>query len=171
MSNKPIANMFELPAKHGMKGSKFEAYATRLGGAIGAKALGAQYISVPAGKSAYPLHNHRNNEEMFVILEGNGLYRRGKDSWPIKAGDIIAAPAGGPETAHQINNTGSTDIKYLAISTRNDPDIFEYPDSNKFGFAAGVPEGGSMQAAELFYVGRKNTAIDYWDGEDIGEEE
>lgn len=170
MSGKPIANMFELPSKHNVKGSRFEAHATRLGGAIGTKALGAQYIVVPPGKSAYPLHNHRNNEEMYVILEGEGTYRQGHESWPVKAGDVIAAPAGGPETAHQLTNTGSADIRYVVISTRNDPDIFEYPESGKFGVAADIPAGGSMQAAGFFYVGRKDSAVDYWDGEDIGDE-
>jgi len=169
---RPIANMHELPARHSSKGSRFEARATRLGGAVGARALGAQYIVVPPGKSAYPLHNHRNNEEMFIILDGEGIYRRGAgESWPIRAGDVISAPAGGPETAHQIVNSGSSDIRYIAVSTRNDPDIFEYPESGKFGLAAGVPAGGSLQSADLFYVGRKDTAVDYWDGEDIGEEQ
>lgn len=170
MTDKPIANIFELPHKHSRKGSKFESFGTRVGGPVGAEELGLQYIVVPPGKAAYPLHNHRNNEEMFVVLEGEGTYRRGsKDKWPIKAGDVMAAPAGGPDTAHQIINTGSVDIKYLAISTRNDPDIFEYPESNKFGFSAGIPKGGSMQAADMFFVGRHSSAIDYWDGEDTGE--
>ena len=170
MTPGPIANMFDLPTRHNVKGSRFESRATRLGGAVGAKELGAQYIVVPPGKTAYPLHNHHNNEEMFVILEGEGTYRRADETWPVKAGDVIAAPAGGVETAHQLINDGVAELKYLAISTRNDPDIFEYPDSGKFGLSAGIPDGGSMQAAKLFYVGRKDTAVDYWDGEDIGEE-
>ncbi len=165
---KPVANMYELPSKHSAKGTRYEANATRLGGAVGAHALGAQYMVVPAGKSAFPRHCHRNNEEMFVILEGEGTYRFGEGSYPVKAGDVCAAPAGDASTAHQLLNTGAGELRYLAISTRNDPDICEYPDSGKFMVAAGIPEGGGMMAASFAMIGRDKPALDYWDGEDIG---
>ena len=165
---KPVANMYELPSKHSAKGTRFEAHATRLGGAVGARALGAQYMVVPAGKSAYPFHCHRNNEEMFVILEGEGTYRFGAESYPVKAGDVCAAPAGDASTAHQLTNTGKGDLRYLAISTRNDPDICEYPDSGKFVVASGIPAGGGMLGAEFRLTGRDKPDLDYWDGEDIG---
>lgn len=170
MTDKPFANIFELPARHHQKG-RFEAFTTRVGGAIGAERLGMQYIVVPPGKTGYPFHAHRNNEELFVILQGEGTCRMGTRSWPIKAGDAITAPAGGPETAHQITNTGDEDIKYLAISTRNDPDIIEYPDSDKFMVAASIPPGGGMMAADFKIVGRDRPVLDYWDGEDIGDDE
>ncbi|MBU1175492.1 MAG: cupin domain-containing protein [Alphaproteobacteria bacterium] len=169
MTEKPIANMFELPVKHHLKG-RFEAYTTRVGGAVGAEALGVQYIVVPPGKTGYPRHNHRNNEELFVVLQGEGTYRRGDTSWPVKAGDAIAAPAGDARTAHQLANTGHEDLKYLAISTRNDPDIIEYPDSNKYMIAASIPPGGGMMGADFKIVGRERPLLDYWDGEDTGED-
>ncbi len=63
---------------------------------------------VPAGKKAFPRHAHHANEEMFFILSGAGIYRVGAESFPIRANDVIAAPAGDGETAHQIVNTGTT---------------------------------------------------------------
>ena len=170
MSDKPIANIFELQPKHAQKGTKFESWGTRVGGAIGAEALGMQYIVVPPGKTGFPRHAHRNNEELFVILEGEGTYRRGDDKWPVKAGDAISAPAGDASTAHQLTNTGSEDLKYLAISTRNDPDVIEYPDSNKYMVAAGIPPGGGMMGAQFKLVGRDRPVLDYWDGEDTGDD-
>lgn len=168
---RPIVNIDELElADHG-KGSRFAARRARIGGLIGMSRLGAQYHLVPPGRTAYPRHNHYNNEELLVILEGQGSYRAGDDTWPIRAGDVIAAPAGGPETAHQLLNTGGADLGYLVISTRNDPDVVEYPDSAKFGVMAGVPEGAGMLGARFRYIGRKDTAVDYWDGEDIGDDE
>ena len=167
---KPVASMFDLPSRHSAKGMRFESHATRLGGAIGAKSLGAQYMVVPAGKSAFPRHCHHNNEEMFIILEGEGIYRFGDESYPVKTGDICAAPAGGVATAHQVTNTGKGDLRYLAISTRNDPDICEYPDSGKFMIESGIPAGGGIMGAEFTMTGRERPALDYWDGEEIGTE-
>ena len=167
---KPVVNIADLSMRAVGKGSRFGGSAGRIGGLIGMEQLGAQYLVVPPGKAAYPRHSHRNNEEMFVILEGAGEYQLGDAIWPVQAGDVIAAPAGGTETAHQLRNTSSADLRYLAISSRQDPDIMDYPDSGKFAVSAGVPRGGSLQAASFFYIGRKDTAVDYWDGEDIGED-
>lgn len=171
MADAPIANMYELPAKHTQRGTRFEAHATRMGPAIGAEKLGAQYMVVPAGKCAFPRHNHHNNEEMFVVLEGEGTYRRGDESWAVKAGDVISAPAGDVTTAHQLTNTSTSDLKYLSISTRNDLDICDYPDSGKYMVASGIPSNGGMFGADYVLLGREKPALDYWDGEDIGEEQ
>jgi hypothetical protein len=35
-----------------------------------------------------------------------------------RSGDVIACPAGGRETAHQIINTGTDELRYLAVSTK-----------------------------------------------------
>jgi uncharacterized cupin superfamily protein len=169
--SKPIVNIADLEMRETRKGSRYQSRAGRIGGVIGMKDLGAQYMEVPAGKTAYPRHSHRNNEEVFLIVEGSGVYRRGDESWPVGAGDVIAAPAGDASTAHQLTNNSSTTLRYFAISTRRDPDICEYPDSGKFMVASNIPAGGGMANAEFRLRGRERPLLDYWDGEDIGEEE
>lgn len=169
--SKPIVNIDELAMRATKKGSRFAASAGRIGGVIGMQDLGAQYIVVPPGKTGYPFHSHRNNEEMFIILEGAGEYRRGNETWQVRAGDVISAVAGDASTAHQLTNTGSGDLRYFAISTRRDPDIIEYPDSGKWLVASGIPAGGGMMGASFVMQGRDKPLLDYWDGEDIGEEE
>jgi len=42
---------------------------------------------------------------MFFVVEGQGELRLGDARHPIRAGDIVACPPGGPETAHHILNT------------------------------------------------------------------
>jgi uncharacterized cupin superfamily protein len=54
-------------------------------------------------------------------------------AFPIKGGDIIARPAGGKRTAHQIINTSEEELRFLAVSTKLSPEIAEYPDTNRFG--------------------------------------
>ncbi len=90
-------------------------------------------IEVPPGKSACPFHNHHVEDEMFIILEGEGTYRFGDESYPIKAGDVLGAPAGGPETAHQLINTGAVRCATTAFRPCRSTDVCEYPDSGKFG--------------------------------------
>jgi len=101
---------------------------------------------------------------MFFILDGSGELRYGDARHPIRAGDIIACPPGGPETAHQIINTGDAEMRYLAVSTMESPDICEYPDSGKYlVFDAG---GQAQEHAGAFRViGRDSGSLDYWDGE------
>jgi uncharacterized cupin superfamily protein len=167
---KPIVNIADLNMRSSSKGTRFSNRAGRIGGVIGMKDLGAQYIVVPPGKSGYPFHSHRNNEEMFIILDGEGSYRRGEETWTVHAGDVISAVAGDASTAHQLTNTGNADLRYFAISTRHDPDICEYPDSGKWMVASGIPAGGGMSGAKFVMQGRDKPLLDYWDGEDIGED-
>ena len=95
---------------------------------------------------------------MFVILEGQGDYRFGKDTHQVRAGDILGAPRGGPEFAHKLTNTGDGPLRYLAISSKASIDVCEYPDSGKFLVS-------SRGSGELLYIGRKRNTLDYWDGE------
>ncbi|MEL6599968.1 MAG: hypothetical protein AAFR40_10630, partial [Pseudomonadota bacterium] len=78
---------------------------------------------------------------------------------------VSGPPRGAAHTPDQIINTGDIPLKYLGISTSNDPDICEYPDSGKFSAIAIAP-GQDFFSAHLNYVGRRDTAVDYFDGED-----
>jgi uncharacterized cupin superfamily protein len=135
MSNeakKPIVNIADVPL-HAMRDrGKFGGKWGRIGPMIGSPGIGCAVLVVPPGKRAWPFHVHHANHELFVILEGEGDYRFGGDTYPVKAGDVLAAPAGGPEFAHQIVNTGKSDLRYLALSTMTEPEVVEYPDSGKF---------------------------------------
>ncbi|MGA9334446.1 MAG: cupin domain-containing protein [Rudaea sp.] len=131
---------------------------------IGARKLGYNLTVAAPGKRNCPFHSHRNDEEMFFILECNGELRYGERRLPLKSGDVIACPPGGPETAHQIINTGATQMHYLAISTMSAVEVCEYPDSGKFGaFAGGTPETAGM--ARFRHIGRRGDSRDYWEGE------
>ena len=56
----------------------------------------------------------------------------------IRKHDVIACPTGDATVAHQIINTGSTDLRYLAISNLVEVETCEYPDSGKFMAEAGL---------------------------------
>ena len=135
---------------------------------IGAKQLGYNLTVVPPGKRAFPFHSHRSNEEMFFILEGSGEVRLGDERHPLRQGDVIACPTGGPEAARQIINTSDSDLKYLAVSTTISPEVAEYPDSDKCGVIVeleGSSETGMPNMWRLM-MRMADTRVDYWVGED-----
>ncbi len=126
---------------------------------IGARKLGYNLTVVDPGKAAFPKHSHRANEEMFFLIEGSGVLHLGDTSHPVRAGDVIACPPGGPETAHQLINTGTVPLRFLAVSTMEFPEVCEYPDSNKLNAITG------MGSDDFRHLARHGESLDYWDGE------
>jgi uncharacterized cupin superfamily protein len=163
---KPVVNLDDVPLRDGGNGGKFAAKLGRVGPLIGAQKLGCQLHIVPSGKRAFPRHAHHVNEEMFFVLSGEGTYLLGNESYPIRRGDMISAPAGDVSSAHQIVNTGTSELRYLAFSTRHDPEVVEYPDSHKFAVASMAPPDKGLMAAKLVYIGRREGSLDYFDGEE-----
>ncbi len=166
--SKSIVNIENAPGfDMSPKGSeRFGAVVSRIGSQLGLKGLGCNYVCVEPGRRAFPFHNHLGNDEMFVILEGEGTYRIGTDEHPIREGDICGGPRGGPDTAHQLINTGEGKLRYLAISTLQDPDIVEYPDSDKFA-ALAIKPGPDFMNAHLRFIGRLESSLSYYDGENL----
>jgi len=165
----PVVTPSEMPAfpmAPEAPSERFGAQVTALTPHLALSGLGCMSVEVLPGRRAFPFHNHLGKDEMFVILEGEGTYRFGARSFAIKAGDICAAPRGGPDTAHHLINTGDVPLRYLGISSSCDPDIVEYPDSGKFA-AIGVAPGQDFFSAHLRYVGRTENSGDYWEGEDL----
>jgi uncharacterized cupin superfamily protein len=161
---KPVINIADAPMRDFGHGDKFQAKLGTVSRLIGSTGLGCTYTVVPPGKRAFPFHVHHVIHELFVILEGTGEYRFGKEAYPIKAGDVCAAPAGGPELAHQIINTGTIDLKYLGISTATTTEVVEYPDSGKFAVNSRY-DWGNPGAGGVRVIGRKENSLDYWEGE------
>lgn len=157
---KPVVNLDELELEATDPQGPFEQQYGVIADKIGAKRLGYNLTITPPGKRACPFHNHHVNEEMFMILEGEGLLRFGDQEYPLRQHDIIACPPGKRDVAHQIINTGKEDLKYLALSTMDRHEIAEFPDSDKVGVYVG--EYGNMDLRLTFRAGE---SVDYNDGE------
>jgi uncharacterized cupin superfamily protein len=170
---KPFLNISEvdlqpLPTAMTPSGETAERFDVRIGQVapqIGARQLGYNITAVPPGKRAFPYHNHRVNEEMFFILEGTGELRHGESTYQVAPGDIIACPAGDRTRAHAILNTGDTEMRYLAVSTKLSPEIAEYPDSNKFGVLAQFVDATGEEPRNFYHIAREGEGLDYWEGE------
>ncbi len=164
--NKPFVNLADLAFDDVEDNGFYSSRRACFSAAIGARQLGYNLTVLPPGKAQCPFHSHRGEEEMFLILDGEGELRFGERRWPIRRHDVIACPTGGPEVAHQIVNTGSTELRYLALSSLADVEVCHYPDSNKVGYwARGGADGsgGERTAARGLY--RAETTVDYYDRE------
>ena len=131
--DKPVINLEDVQLRDVGNGEGFVAKVGSFGRQIGSTGIGAMLHVVEPGKKAFPFHVHHQVHELFIVLDGEGEYRFGQDRYKIRKGDVMAAPTGGPERAHQIINTGSETLRYLGVSTMAETEVVEYPDSGKFG--------------------------------------
>jgi uncharacterized cupin superfamily protein len=105
---------------------------------------------VPPGAAVCPFHAHLAQWELFLVRAGEGVVRVGGEKVPVRVGDVWIHP---PGEAHQLINSGSSDLHVLIVADHPPLDAFHYPDSNKWGLR---PPGG------FFHL----TPADYFDGED-----
>jgi uncharacterized cupin superfamily protein len=154
-----IRNIDGAALRHAALEPKYECSHSRITEGTAAKKLAAGLNVVPPGKRACPYHLHYAQEEMFVILEGAGTLRVAGQMLPVKAGDVITIPPG-REYPHQLINTSSQVLKYLAIGTTDQPEICEYPDSGKY-----LAETGVDTEHAFGVIGKTNANLDYWEGE------
>jgi uncharacterized cupin superfamily protein len=161
--NKPIINLADAPSHSDSSGERFAYTMSELADPLGAKSIGANVTRVPPGKAAFPFHHHHANEEHFFILSGVGVLRLGTKIFEVKQHDYIVNLPGGADHAHQLINTGTEDLVYLAISTLIVPEVAGYPDSRK----TGVRIAYRQDAAARFLVDdTARNSVSYWQGED-----
>ena len=167
----PVVNIGDLPLDRWERGTLYAGADVRIGPMVGVRDLGISYSEVQPGKSGCPFHNHHVEDELSIVLEGEGTYRFGDQSYPIRAGSVIGAPAGGQETAHQIINTGRVPLRYYGISTMSIADVCEYPDSGKFGVFSRSTRNPYDKATLRHLQHLDNAGVDYWSDEPGAESE
>jgi uncharacterized cupin superfamily protein len=119
--------------------------------AAGSLRTGLNHVEVAPGRLGTPFHCHSAEEEIFVILDGEGTLLLGDERIPVRRGHVVARPPG-TRVAHALQ-AGGEGLTYLAYGTREPNDIAYYPRSNKI-YWRGV---GVMARVEK---------LDYWDGEE-----
>lgn len=159
LAQRLIRNFDQVEKSHDSRPPLYDSIGARLGTGTAAKKLGASIDVVAPGMRSCPYHFHYAQEEMFIVLKGTGTLRVAGERLPIKSGDVIFIPPG-PEYPHQIINTSDAPLKYLSVSTREQPELVEYPDSGKFQAMAVDQNGETVR-----YLQRPSASLDYWQDE------
>ena len=127
-----------------------------LGRAAGSARTGLRYAEILPGKLNAAPHCHSAEEEIFVVLDGDGhLLLWEPDSvteQPVRAGSVVARPPG-TGIAHTFR-AAEHGLTVLMYGTRDPNDVCFYPRSGKV-FLTG-----------LGLITRVGERLDYWDGED-----
>ena len=87
--------------------------------------------------------------------------RFGDKKFAIKKHDVIACPVGGRTVAHQFINDSESDLKYLALSTKEEQDICEYPDSDKV-----LSRSNNNGESILWNMSKSAESYEYFEGEE-----
>jgi uncharacterized cupin superfamily protein len=145
------------PFSHG----SVDSVSRELGLAAESVRTGISHVTVTPGKLNVPPHVHSVEEEIFVVLGGEGelelLPTPGSypdaetGTFPVRAGSTVARRAG-TRVAHCFR-AGPKGLTLLSYGTRDSSDIAYYPRSDKINFR------GIGLIARIERLG-------YWDGED-----
>ena len=133
-----------------------------LAAAGGAVQAGLNWKQLEPGRLSGPPHCHSEDEELFVVLEGEGVlelwpsplaadHGAEREDVPLRAGHVVSRPPSS-RTAHAFR-AGDGGLTLLLYGTRRANDVCYYPRSNKL-FWRGLGLVGRIEA------------LDYWDGEE-----
>jgi mannose-6-phosphate isomerase-like protein (cupin superfamily) len=137
-----------------VRGTRYESLGASFTAGLAARDLGVSVDIVPPGKCACPYHLHHAEEEMFIVLEGQGTLRVAGERLPLVRGDVDHHPgrAGVPAPHRQ----------HLGCAA-------EVPVDQHAAPARGVRVPGLGQGQRLsggrILIHRKAESLDYWDGE------
>jgi uncharacterized cupin superfamily protein len=123
----------------------------RVSRAAGSVTTGLQHVTVEPGAESGAQHCHSIEEEIFVILDGDGVLVLDEEETPVSAGHVVTRPSA-TGVSHMFR-AGDGGLTYLAYGPRDPGDVCYYPRSNKIAWR-GV---GVIARLER---------LDYWDGED-----
>jgi uncharacterized cupin superfamily protein len=134
----------------------YKAAYVRVGPEIGAAMLGATIYDLPVGQSICPYHYEYGNEEWLLVLDGRPTLRHVEGEEELAPGDVVNFPVG-PEGAHKVTNRTDASVRVVMLSTKSEPAVAVYPDSDKVGVWPGDKRDHILV--------RRESAVDYWDRE------
>ena len=128
----------------------------RFGPKIGATQLGGSVYELPPGQSICPYHYEYPEEEWLFVLTGRVDVRTPEGEEELGPMEVVCFPTG-PSGAHKVTNRSDETARVVMLSTKAQVAVAVYPDSGKMLASTGNPEDRLMA--------RKDSAVDYYDGE------
>jgi uncharacterized cupin superfamily protein len=147
-----LVNLYEVvPERDEADPPGYRSRMARFGPSIGGEQLGGSVYELDPGDSVCPYHYEDPEEEWLLVLVGRPTLRDPVGEHELVEGDLVCFPKG-PDGAHKVTNSTEETVRILMLSTRAEPAISVYPDSNKLGV---------FPMRKLFRI---KDAVDYWDG-------
>ena len=106
------------------------------GGALKTTGSELSFQALAPGQDSGFLHTHKQHEELYLILRGEGLYQVDGETFKVSEGSIIRVA---PEGKRALKNTGNTEMLMLCIQYK----------ANSFGDADTPAADGVILADEL----------------------
>jgi uncharacterized cupin superfamily protein len=100
-----------------------------LGDAAGSVRTGLNSLTLTQGGDPYVPHCHSAEEEIFVVLEGEGIVRLGEEEHAVRTGHAISRRPGTGVPHSFVTTSGP--FTQLAYGTREPNDIVHYPESGE----------------------------------------
>jgi uncharacterized cupin superfamily protein len=129
----------------------------RFGERLGAVMIGGSVYELPPQQSNCPYHYEYGNEEWLIVLQGRLTVRHPAGEDELGPGEVVCFPVG-PDGAHKLTNRSQEIVRVLMLSTKIDPSVAVYPDSDKIGVWPAADRRDHVMV-------RRESSVDYWDGE------
>lgn len=71
--------------------------------------------SLHPGQAVPFFHDHKENEEVYIILSGNGRFQVDREAFDVAPGSIISVACG---HSRNIKNTGDADMVYICVQAK-----------------------------------------------------
>ncbi|PWU15004.1 MAG: hypothetical protein C5B49_12380 [Bdellovibrio sp.] len=97
------------------------------GRAVGSLKIGLRIQKVQPGKQSSRLHRHLYQEEILIVMSGEGFLRHGEEKVKVKPGDCICYHAG-DESPHTFVAEGKDPLVIYAFGDRCNHEICQYPE-------------------------------------------
>jgi uncharacterized cupin superfamily protein len=124
---------------------------------LGSKKLGFHLEIIDPKNFSCPYHWHTEEEEMFLVLEGEAIVRCNGNFRKVGPGDLIFYETG-PQTVHNMYNHTDKPFRFLAISNVSENDACFYPDSKKQTSPNGILQNGEI----VKYFKDEEDPAKYW---------
>lgn len=84
---------------------------------LGTTSVELSFGSLAPGETVPFFHRHKQNEEVYVVLRGKGVFILDNAEIPVESGSVIRVA---PQVSRNTKNTGSEPLVYICIQGKAD---------------------------------------------------
>lgn len=143
-----------VPWEEFSRGERFGMRYQHLSSFGGGSQISVSMEILPPGKQANQSHYHMLEEEHVFVIEGSLTLTLGAGTYELSAGHYVCFPAG-QRVGHSLFNHTREPCRYLVLGNPQPHEVAVFPESGRV-------------EAKLTGEGYRKSAVEYWDGIDVG---